>query len=280
MFLKIRRNSFRLFCFFVNILHIYYLCDEYFRFEVTTNVQIAIPDEITVPAFTICSRLFDAIKWEDLTHDQRKKLFQGLEGFKPPVDIRPSNIRSLQVSTSVSGQISKNLYYMFNTSSIFNQTRDVWEIIDKAEVNSLINKRMALDSPGDHRLFRNTMTLVRGNSKCFTLKLKKELGTVLNYQRLVLATSGMPWINSFSFNSHQLLVFLYMHTSDHVITLLHSFKYIERRYRVIVSLQTYTTILLPSPYSSNCRHYSTLGATSKAHCKEMWAVLPYLPCLG
>ena len=269
MWLKIKRNSFRLFCFLVNILHIYYLCDEYFRFEITTNVEITIPDEIQLPAFTICSRLYDVIKWEDLTSDQRMKLFEGLDGFQSPVDFSYFNIRSLQVSTSISDRISKNLYYMFNTSSLFNQTRDVWEVINETKVNSLIHKRMALDSPGDHRPLKHTLTFLKENYKCFTLELMKELGTVLNYQKLVLTTLGMPWINSFSFNSHQLPVFMYIHSSDHVITRLHSFTYLEPHYRLIASLQTYTTILLPSPYSSHCRHYSIPGATSKAHCKEM-----------
>ena len=271
MWLKIRRNSFGLFCFLVNILHIYYLCDEYFRFEVTTKVQITIPDEIQVPAFTICYRLYDVIKWEDLSSDQRKKLFEGLtsEDFKSPVDLSPSNIRSLQVSRSISDQISNNLYYMFNTSSIFNHTRDVWEVINKAEINPLIKKRMALDSLGDHRPLKQTLTFFMGNCKCFTLEVKKELGIVVNYQKLVLATSGMPWINTFTLNSHQLVVFLYIHSSDHVTTRLHSFKYIEPYYYLIASLQTYTTILLPFPYSSKCKDYSIIGATSKAHCKEM-----------
>ena len=269
MWLKIKRNSFRLFCFLVNILHIYYLCDEYFKFEVTTNVEIAIPDEIEVPAFTICSYLFDAIKWEDLTSDQRKKLFEGLKGFKPPVDFSPSNIRSLRVTRSISDQISKNLYYMFNTSSLFHQTRDLWEVINETKVNSLIHKRMALDSLGDHRLFRNTMTFVRGNSKCFTLELRKEFGRGLNYEDFISDTSGMPWINHFFFKSHQMSVVLYNHRSGHVLTQLHSFISIEPQYYLLTSFETYTTILLPSPYSSNCRHYPVLQATSKAHCKEM-----------
>ena len=270
MGLKIR-NSFGLFCFLVNILHIYYLSDEYFRFDVTTKVQIAIPDEIQVPAFTICPRLFDAIKWEDLRSDQRKKLFEGLtsEDFKSPVDFSPSNIRSLRLSESVSRQISNNLYYMFNTSSIFNHTRDVWEVINKAEINPLIKERMALDSVGDHRPLKHTLTFLKGNCKCFTLELRKQFGRVFNYQKLVWATSGTLWINFFTFNSHQMSILLYIHSSDHVITRLHSYKQIEPHRRLLASFETHTTILLPFPYSSDCKDYSALGATSKAHCKEM-----------
>ena len=271
MRLKIR-NSFGLFCFLVNILHIYYLCDEYFRFEVTTNVQIAIPDEVELPAFTICSQLFDVIKWEDLRSDQRKKLFEGVEGYKPPVDFSPSNIRSLQVS-SLSGrfsrQISNNLYYIFNTSSIFNQTRDFWEVINKAEVNSLIKKRMALDSLGDDRPLKHTLTFLKENFKCFTIEMGEQLGKRFNYDDLVTATDGQLWINQFSFNFFQISVRLYIHTSGHVITQLHSFKQIEPQSFFAVSFKTYTTILLPFPYSSNCKDYSIFGATSKSHCKEI-----------
>ena len=269
MWLKIRRNSFSLFCFLVNILHIYYLCDEYFRFEVTTNVQVAIPDEMQVPDFTICSYLFDVIKWENLSSDQRKKLFEGLQGFKPPVDLSPSNIRSLQVSRSISNQISNNLYYMFNTSSIMNHTKDVWEVINKAEINPLIKKRMALNSLEDLQTFKNTLTFLRNNFKCFTLELRKEFARTLNYEDFISETSGMPWINHFFFKSHQILVRQYIHRSGDVLTQLHSFKSIDPHHFLLVGFETYTTILLPSPYNSNCRHYSAFGATSKAHCKEM-----------
>ena len=269
MDLKIRGNSFRLFCFLVNILHIYYLCDEYLRFEVTTNVQIAVPDEMQVPDFTICSYLFDVIKWENLSSDQRKKLFQGLQGFKPPVDLSPSNIRSLQVSKSTSNQISNNLYYMFNTSVIFNQTRDVWELINNAKVNSLIKKRMALDSLEDLQTFKNTLTFLRKNCKCFTLELRKEFARPVNYEDFISETSGMPWINHFFFKSHQISVRLYIHRSGDVLTQLHSFKDIEPHHYLLAGFETFTTILLPSPYKSNCRDYSAFGATSKAHCKEM-----------
>ena len=263
------RNSFRVFCFLLNILHIYYLCDEYFRFEVTTNVEIAIPDEITVPAFTMCSPLFDAIKWEDLTSDQRKKLFEGLKDFKPPVDFRPSNIRSLKPSELVLSQISKNLYDLLNTSSIFNQTRDVWEVINGEKVNLFIMKKMALDSLGDLRAFKHTLTFLRENFKCFTLELKEQLGKSLNYDDLLTATNGQLWINQFSLNSYQLPMLLYIHSSDHVITQLHSFKRIEQKSYFAVNFETHTTILLPFPYSSNCKDYSIFGTTSKAHCKEM-----------
>ena len=269
MWLKIRRNSFHLFCFFLNILHIYYLCDEYFSFEVTTKVEIAIPDEIPVPAFTICSYLFDAIKWEDLKSDQRKKLFEGLKGFKSPVDFSPSNIRSLRVSESIWRQISKNLYYMFNTSSIFNQTRDLWEIINKVEINPWIKKRMALDFLADLEHLKHTLTFLKGGCKCFTLELRKEFGKAFNYQKLIWATSGTLWINLFTFNSHQMSILLYIHSSGHVITRLHSYKQIEPHHRLLASFETHTTILLPFPYSSNCKDYSIMGATSKAHCKEI-----------
>ena len=84
-----------------------------------------------------------------------------------------------------------------------------------------------------------------------------------------MATSGGLWINFFNFKSHQLPVFLYIHSSGHVITQLHNYREIERHHRLVVGFETYTTILLPFPYSSNCKDYSVLGATSKAHCEEM-----------
>ena len=52
---KIRVKVTTLFCLICslgNILHVYQIYDEYLRYDVTTNVQVIVPDEIPFPSIT------------------------------------------------------------------------------------------------------------------------------------------------------------------------------------------------------------------------------------
>ena len=63
---------FHMICALANICHIYHISDQYFRYDVTTNVKIGMPDIVEIPSMTLCLRLVDSFKWEDMSSELEK----------------------------------------------------------------------------------------------------------------------------------------------------------------------------------------------------------------
>ena len=130
---RIRQNPFRLLCTLLNILHIYYLSNQYLKFEVTTTVQIAVPDELVIPSFTICADLLDVMKWNELTLDQRRRLFTNPTTNKSLANnqLTPSGLALLSKLDASHLGFYFNAFELFNTSFLINHSKNFWKLYKK-----------------------------------------------------------------------------------------------------------------------------------------------------
>ena len=63
-------------CLSGNFIQIYHISSQYFRYGITTNVQVVIEDMIMLPTATYCFHLLQVIKWHDMTHKERVGILQ------------------------------------------------------------------------------------------------------------------------------------------------------------------------------------------------------------
>ena len=263
---RILQHPFHLFCILMNVLHVYYLSDKYFRFEVTTKVQIAVPDELVIPSFTICSNLLYLMKWNELTLDQRRRLFTHPTTNKSLVDnqLIPSSLELLSQSNANRFGFYSNIYRLFNTSFLINHSKNFWEIVEKNVVNPVIGTNLTTRT---NNFFEIGLTFIKFYQKCFTLRFRRESPKTISYDDL-LTSQGESWLNFIVYFPHNHDILQYTHDSGHVITSVDTPKTIKPRHFLRFHCETYTSRLLPFPYSTNCRDYSTVQITSKPHCKQ------------
>ena len=263
---RISQNPFRLLCILLNILHIYYLSDKYLRFEVTTTVQILVPDELVIPSFTICADLLDIMKWNKLTLDQRRRLFTHPKTNKSLADnqLIPSSLALLGVREADNFGFYYNILELFNTSFLIDHSKNFREIVRTNIVNALI----ATNLTTQRNFFEIGLTFIKSYQKCFALRLRSESPKTVSYDDLVTTTTGLPWLSLFWYYPHNLDISQYIHDSGHVITPVDTPKTIKPGKYLRFHCETYTAHLLSFPYSTNCRNYSEIRLTSKAHCKQ------------
>ena len=263
---RIIQHPFHLFCILMNILHVYYLSDKYFRFEVTTKVQIAVPDELVIPSFTICSNLLSLMKWNELTLDQRRRLLTHPKTNESLADnqLIPSSLALLSQSNAGRLGFYRNIYQLFNTSFLINHSKNFWEIVKENVVNPLIGTNLTTRT---NNFFEIGLTFLKSYQKCFALRFRSESPKTVSYDDLV-TIQGEPWLNFIIYYPHNYDILQYTHDSGHVITSVDTPKTIKPRHKLKFNCETYTSRLLPFPYSTNCRDYERIQVTSKAHCKQ------------
>jgi len=61
--------------FFVNMLHIYHLCDEFFKYDVSTDVRLYVPQVIKVPTINLCFGIESVIKWSQLSQEDMNAVY-------------------------------------------------------------------------------------------------------------------------------------------------------------------------------------------------------------
>ena len=262
---RISRNPFRFLCTLLNILHIYYLSDQYLRFEVTTTVQIIVPDELVIPSFTICTDLLGLMKWNKLTLDQRRRLFTHPVTNKSLADnqLIPSSLALLSDADARDLGFYRNVFELFNTSFFINYSKNFGEIVEGNWVNSLI----ATNLTTQRNFFEIGLTFLQFRQKCFALRFRRESPKTVSYDDLVTKTRVKPWLSYICYYPHNQEISQYIHESGHIITPFDTSKTIEPGHFLRLYCETYTSHLLPSPYSTNCRDYE-IRVTSKAHCKQ------------
>src|ERR1044072_1882924 len=58
-------------CLIGNAFQVYWISSQYFRYDISTNVQLLTPDRIDLPHVTICFDLRYAIKWSAMSREKR-----------------------------------------------------------------------------------------------------------------------------------------------------------------------------------------------------------------
>ena len=239
---------FYMICALANIFHIYHISDQYFRYDVTTNVKVGMPDIVEIPSMTLCLRLVDSFKWEDMSSELRNNLLlqlrvlqvQGFENetFVEELIHNPFLIGSLLRSYEYNNSVPHNAIYNHlakekNVSSIFKLTASFEEIFRFFGTTGL-----ALNAYGSEKLkrmeyrlttasdfpFLVDMVFIHMRKKCFTLNIRHGLNKILYNQLFSLTpdtrfsathkrSNLISWFSSFGS-----AVWVFLHNKGHLIT--------------------------------------------------------------
>ena len=271
----------------MNILHIYQICDEYFRFDVTTNVAIALPEIVEFPSLTLCVDLIDSLKWEEMSIDLINRLFnfktsrQLNETVASRLISNPKAMRAeihqlWQKDMPAMIQLHFNLEKEKSVAEILNMTESLQELFPRFSTTQLSNHTadlmkvqfLSFRSP-DASDFQFTidMVFIHCWKKCFTISIRPGVKKVylddlfaLDYKR----PSIMSWMTDIGSR-----VVVYIHAKGYLIRAGDLPITVSPPTVVRTSYVTHETNLLKPPYKTRCRDYTKIGFLSRKHCREM-----------
>ena len=295
--MKLTANRSIVVCFLLNALQVWYLCDEYFRFEVTTSIRISIPDVIEFPSFTLCLHQTDTIHWKKISVDLRKTLLEetynesyveshfDLNNVTFHYEIPEKIIESRQEPSLIWLNMVDNLA---GPQELFNATLDFTELMNFADV--YMNLDHELKDMRDDVVVRETFAL--GRHKCYSVHLPKinrisfnELRASASREKGVINTAlwilysdmlpppsdGIVYIANRDFVDKLPLSsygFFYISSRDHIVTPVDANLLWKPQRKTFAEYQTYEETLMPAPYRTNCRNYKESGFSSRDHCRH------------
>ena len=272
---KIGQN-FLLSCVLMNISHIYYLCHQYFKYDTTTNVMIAIPDYIHFPETTLCLHLSDVIDWKKNTTKDNWKLL---------IDDEYNNFVKIHLNREVKDQppndssihqfLPSNLQHIPSIRESFRLTKDVEDVIDHG---LLLSMARILSPITSHDLFSGARVkdffdvgpFLTYSSKCFQFTLKTN-GTQgrIRYQSLLSSTTGsILLLSSLALSPHKRHALYLILPGESPLTTNTAMTRIKSNSSTSITYDIHKSRLLEHPFSSNCRHYDRDGFFSRSHCRH------------
>ena len=281
--MKITANHGIFMCLFFNVLQIWYLCDEYFRFEVTTSVRISIPDDIEFPSFTLCLNKVDTINWKKISVNLKKTLlkYKGDESYvKSDFDFDDVNVH-IHITEEIIASGKDPFQILFNMvhnlkgpKELFNITFDFTELMKHGygrieDVN--INLDHKLERMQDEVVIKDTFML--NKYKCYSVHLPKV--NRISFDKLrASALSEMGVIKITQWIIYSILLPLccdglfYISSRDHFVTPVDTRLLWKVGKQTSAEYQTYEETLMPPPYRTNCRNYKEPGFSSRDHCRH------------
>ena len=280
-------NLFYLTCALMNVLHIYQICDQYFRYDVTTNIKIDFPEIVEFPSITLCTVLVSLLKWEKMSSDLRRSLLQVAlpkltnETLLSQMVSDPSLIHpDINIHEKAWDKLSYNIYSGLvkevPISMIFNLTAWFDEIFPVISTSGLAYHSLGSDKQKTHEDRRTSgkfqftidSTFIHDRYKCWTLNIRPELNkiyfdelrAVYYYPRRFL-TSWKAYVKS--------EIQVYLHSKGYLINTEDDKNIIGSKFHAITSFVSHESVRLEYPYKTNCRDYTKIGFTSRKHCKEM-----------
>ena len=232
---------FLMLCFVITLVHIFYLCNEYFRYEVTTFVEIAIPQTIQFPGLTFCSRLN----------------FLNRENLGKPADHLFSYISKGNVTAS---------FVMNSTQSFADLIR--FSIITRLVTHPYNDGYFNGDESNGWFPLMLRKSYILDSSKCFHVCLRDDLNQWIDYQQLYTVTKGGNNLISWYFKNYRGFILYYIGVKDATITELDFQMVILPNTNVYTTFSTYESFLKEPPYQSWCRNYEEQGFASKNHCRQ------------
>ena len=273
----------------MNILHIYQICNQYFRYDVTTNVVIGLPDPVQFPSLTLCVDLIQSLKWEQMSSELIRRLltFTGETTFNEtvvswfinnPKEIR-DEVRQFQEKFSNEGSFiysnlvkEKTVAEILKLSEAFEEIFGYFTTTGRAhegiDSENLTKTEYRLSNDSDFQ-FSLDMVFIHNYYKCFTINIRpnfnkfsfKELSsTATNFMRCNL----MSWVSDFGSD-----VGVKLHAKDYFIGMEDAIFLISPLTYVTTTFVTHESNLLEYPYKTNCRDYTKTGFLSQKHCYEM-----------
>ena len=276
--MKTMKHRSYLICFFLNVLQIWYLCNEYFHFEVTTSVRISIPDDIEFPSFTLCLHMVDTIDWRKISLDLRKTLLEygGNDSYLEK-DFDFHNVSFQYEIPDKIKESGKDFSLMFHNmvnnlqgpQELFNVTLDFTKIMEFGDV--YMNLDHDLKNMRDDVVVRETFVLEK--YKCYSVHLPKINRIVFNKLR-ASASRKKGVIDIILWVLHSDLLPLccdglfYISSRDHVATPVDANLVWKVGNETFAEYETYEETLMPAPYRTNCRNYKESGFSSRDHCRH------------
>ena len=281
-------------CSLGNILHVYQICDEYLRYDVTTNVQVTVADEIPFPSITLCVDLIDSLQWTTFTNETRRKLIPFTdEATLSRLAHDPHAILSIMQTVRQETVdffsvdhfrrvVYANLVKELSVVEIINASASLSDMVDKISITKLLyneselmtmrkedrvsNGQVSFDTNESHNVqFTIDMTYIHLREKCIVMRPQPELQNTINYDDQI-SRSGIALITFGGQYSRPIRVMVLKH--GYLNTLTDTWINALPNRKVISSFVTHSSTLLEYPYKTNCRDYSKTGIMSRSQCRQ------------
>ena len=278
-----RKSLVRLWLFFsisMNILHIYHISNEYLKYDVTTDVQLVVPETIETPRLSACFPLESMVKWNELSLDDFNALLVA-SWFPQAKNSTAKNMErvlnnteqfkmSLEILSHMTDIFHLNLMRKFTIQEIFNKTMSLEDVIQlvlqvkKERITktcsqmSLLTTTLYTEHPSwkqQHEQYLTTETFLMSGFKCFSLLIPHH---ILNYREVhAAATEGLLQSILISTQNTMLSAVQIFLTPSNVELTHGSLPYqllmlTKKATLFRVSYETYDSTLLEYPYKTNC----------------------------
>lgn len=245
------------------------LCDAYFAYDITTNVEIQLPKEFVAPTVTVCLQYLFLVKWQQL-FDRWPSMRTELAFDNLTID--QINEKMLNSNIIEKYTTETKLSHVFMVEDYFNYSLNETEVFTGCSVpdNGSFYQRPCAD------VFdvEVAITALSTAAKCFTfnyknihvfdyLALQRTLGGGSSFMSAIMFSNNVTKrLNDFSvLYDHPGQISRQGFLKDEV------FEDIE--YKVIgVTFSYYQTKRMPLPYVTKCRNYTTTGFTDRGHCYD------------
>ena len=273
--------------FFMNVFHVYHICDQYFYYDVTTNTRIGFPETARFPSMTLCPVLVSLLKWEKMSTDLRRSLLQAAnpeltnETLLSQMAGDPSLIGpEVKFHDTPFNKIPYNIYnrlvkelsigMIFNLTASFHEVFPVF-LTSILTYNSLGSEedKMLEDRPTSGKFqFTIDSIYIYERCKCWTLNIRPELNKI-NFDELrSIYNEPRRFLVSW-YTLARTQVRAYIHDKGYLVNTQDDKTSVHSGARVRTEFVSHESILLEYPYKTNCRDYTKIGFTSRKHCKEM-----------
>ena len=248
-----------LICALMNILQIYQICEEYLRYETTTNAQIVIPEKIEFPSMTLCVDIPAIFKWDKISPKLEKKLnkTRNMIRMQQLIYVPLSEIRRSHQLVAY-GYLYDEMAQEMTIPELLNMTRPFEEVFDYFETNNLKLSNMSKFQFSFDKIF------LYAGLKCFSLSLRTDLHNILDF---IDIQSRVKTFLFFSTSSGAIVAFSF-HKKNYLVSLVDEYIRCYVGSSCTFQFVIYESVRLEYPYKNNCRDYTKMGLLSRKECLE------------
>lgn len=267
--------------FCLNVLHVYHLCAEYLKYDVTTDVQLIIPDVIEVPKMTLCYDKQRLVRWNKLNPYEVQHLFNGTEVNQSASFFNDNLFHDLLHDNEKLEILRQNMESgEIGFPRLFDITMPVEEILSTLHL-TVVDSR----SPSGFRYYKEIdfniasheykshieIDTIWIDDPCFSVSLQKQ-HRFLNYRELLRESDGYIAVIFIPVNLTNLVTtYLILTPNNHDIPLgSYSYRLLpmsqsrNQSNEYYTSITTYESFLLEPPYKTECYKYP--GEMTRIEC--------------
>lgn len=266
-------------CLIGNIAQIYHISLQYFLYDVTTNVQLYIPDTIDLPSLSVCFYSWKLLKWSQLSAYEKQSLLtingEDIYRFEQPYE----NLTSYAIRSAIENgttldatTLLKNMQKKLNISDMFRLTASPFEVFSPVAIYN--PQQRGFDFLVNGSDLMKPEEFFFDNRKCLVFNLEEKGRSNVSYfaNRRINIMSGIASMYFFSEEYVSAVnepVIALSSGKDYVRPDFNGFLAVPSQLRVGITYTEYRSILLPSPYATNCRNYLASGFISRGKCYDV-----------